>query len=128
MAAVKDKLKNLFHLDALFSNLEGLVEARIARFRIEIEREITYRLQKALLYGVVGLVAFVFVLMISVAVAFWLGSMMGHTALGFLVVAGVYLLVMIAVILYLRKVYPQAPPPSQEEPEEETEHVHESHE
>ena len=48
----------------------------------------------ALLAAVTGLM---FLLFASIALAFWLGSRMGSTALGFLIVGGIYLLAFIVV-------------------------------
>ena len=70
---MKDTLKDLLKLDKLFKNIEGLIEVRIARFRLELEQEIAYRMKRVVLWGMVSLLVALTGLFFSVAAALWIG-------------------------------------------------------
>ena len=96
----KESILKLFKLDGLLDNVTGYVEARIELLKLDIKEDIARGLAKAAVFIVLGFVLTLFVLLISMALAFKIAESWGNFA-GFSIIAGVYLL--IALILYFRK-------------------------
>lgn len=86
-------------MDAVVEDGKGWVDAQKA-YGILLGSEKLGRLSGTLLVAVVSALFIAAVLvMSSVALAIWLGRVMGDLALGFLVVAGIYLL--LTIVFYL---------------------------
>jgi len=88
----------LFKLDGLVNNVTGYVEARIELMKLEIKEDIAQALAKAIVFVVLGFAFTLFVLLISIGIAFKIGESLGNFS-GFGIVAGAYFLV--ALLLYL---------------------------
>ena len=87
-------------MDTLIENITGYVEARIELMKIEMKEEVAKGLAKAFVFIVITAVLTLFVLLISMALAYKIGETLGNFG-GFAVVAGFYLLV--GVILFLSR-------------------------
>jgi uncharacterized membrane protein YqjE len=89
---IKDTIAKFLRLDGIMSNLTGYIEARIELMKMEIKEDVAKALSKAIVYAIIGFVVTLFVLFISMAVAYKIAE---ATSLftGFTIVAGFYLLV-----------------------------------
>ncbi|MES2388342.1 MAG: hypothetical protein V4543_10095 [Bacteroidota bacterium] len=72
-------------------NIKTYVEAKIDYERLSLLEKTVSILSVALSIIIVSLVGLVFVFFASLALGFWLGSLTDSNALGFLCVAGIYL-------------------------------------
>jgi uncharacterized membrane protein YqjE len=95
---LKDTILKFLKMDSLIENITGYVEARIELMKIEIKEEVAKGLAKSLVIVVMIAVLTLFVLLISMAVAYKMGESIG-TFGGFAIVAGFYLF--IGLLLYL---------------------------
>ena len=84
-------------MDSLIDNVTGYVEARIELMKIEIKEEVAKGLAKALVTVVMIAVFTLFVLLISVAVAYKVGESIGMFG-GFAIVASFYLFLGLLVV------------------------------
>lgn len=73
------------------SNLTGYIEARIELMKVEIKEDVAKALSKAVVFAIVGFVATLFILFLSMAVAYKIAEVTSPF-IGFLVVAGFYLI------------------------------------
>jgi uncharacterized membrane protein YqjE len=92
---IKETIAKFLRLDGIMSNLTGYIEARIELMKVEIKEDVAKALSKAVVYGILGFTAAIFILFISMAVAYKIAE---STSLfiGFAVVAGFYLVVGVA--------------------------------
>ena len=88
---LKDTILKFLKMDSLIENITGYVETRIELLKIEMKEEVAKSLAKALVYAVILALSTLFILLISMAVAYKIGETLG-TFGGFAIVAGVYLL------------------------------------
>ncbi|MBA4054676.1 MAG: hypothetical protein C0490_08200 [Marivirga sp.] len=95
---LKDTLLKFFKMDNLIENITGYVEARIELMKIEMKEEVAKGLAKAFVFIVITAILTLFVLLISMALAYKIGEAVG-TFGGFAIVAGFYLF--LGVILFL---------------------------
>lgn len=98
---LKESLLKLFKIDGLISHLTGYVETRIELLKLEIKEDLAMGMAKVIVMLGVALMFSLFILLISVAVAFKLSEHLGNFA-GFSIVAGVYFVFMI-ILVVLRK-------------------------
>ena len=87
---LKDTILKFLKLEGLIDNLTGYVEARLQLMKHEIREEVAEAIAHAIVYFVLGLFAFIFVLMGSAAVALFVSQYVGY-GWGFTIVAGFYL-------------------------------------
>lgn len=56
-------------------------------------------------YGVlIALLLFFFLLILNLAIAFWVGSLLGETYLGFFAVAGFYVLLIVIIMVFKKQI------------------------
>jgi len=84
-------------------NIEGLIETRIALLRMELQEQVEGWVKQAIMWAIVALMGLMLLGLLTVSLALYLGELMGKTHLGFLVVAGLYGLLITGLVLYLRK-------------------------
>jgi len=93
MDGVKEQIFRFLGIDNLLASLSDYLEARIAQVRQEIRNEIAKQLARVamvLILVVLGLLTLAF---ISIAAGLVLNHWLGNSYGGFLIVAGVYLLI-----------------------------------
>lgn len=96
----KSKLFKFLRIDAILENLTGLIEARMALAKLEIKEEVA-KVGARIIAGVV--LAFLLVMIIifmSITLATWLNYLLGSMFLGYLIVTGFYLLVLLLLIAF----------------------------
>lgn len=96
---LKDSILKFLKLDSLIENITGYVEARMELMKLEIKEEVAKGLARVLLFMVLTVVFSLFIVLISIAVAYKIGESLG-TFGGFAIVAGFYLLIGILLVLF----------------------------
>lgn len=117
---VKDRIKKLLNLEALFQNVEGLIETRIQLFKLELQEQIAQQIKKAVIAGIGILFAVMCLIILSIAFALWIGSFAKSHFTGFLIVGGLYMLGATAVYFVYQSKYGQSSKPAPEQSEEPT--------
>jgi len=95
---LKDSILKFLKLDSLVGHLTGFVETRIELMKLEIQEEAARALARLLILGLLAVVFTLFIMLISMAVAFKIGESLGASG-GFAIVAGFYLLIGIVLVL-----------------------------
>ncbi len=98
---LKDSILKLLKLDTLVSNMTGFVEARMELVKLEIRQDINKALAKISILFFLAFAITLFLVFISIAVAFKIGESTG-TFEGFSIVAAFYL-VLALVLFFLRE-------------------------
>ena len=96
---LKDSIVKLLKLDGLIDNVTGYVEARIELMKLEIKEDVSKALAKLAMIMVLVFAFSLFVLLISMAVAFKIGERAG-TFGGFAIVAGFYFALILILVLF----------------------------
>jgi uncharacterized membrane protein YqjE len=90
-SVIKETIAKFLRLDGIMSNLTGYIEARIELMKVEIKEDIAKALAKAVVYALIGFVATLFILFISMAIAYKIGEATSFF-IGFMIVAAFYVL------------------------------------
>jgi hypothetical protein len=93
-------LLKLLKIDQLFDSLAGYIESKIIMLKLEIKEELAATLGKLAVYLIAGFLFMLFLFFVSFAMAVWLNQVTKSVYLGYLSVAGFYLILMILVILF----------------------------
>jgi uncharacterized membrane protein YqjE len=96
---IKDTLLKFLKMDSLVEHVTGYVETRIELMKVEVQEEVSKVLSKALVFVVIVSFLTLFVLLISMALAYKLGEIVGNFG-GFAIIAGVYLLIGILMLIF----------------------------
>lgn len=91
----------LFNIDKLKNDLEGYIETKIALLKLEVNEQIALALGKIAVLLVIVFFLFFGVLFLSIAAAFKLNLLLDSAVLGFLIVAGFYLLLVVIFWLFI---------------------------
>lgn len=100
---MKNKILKLLKLDSLFENLSGYVESKIELFKAEVREEVVGILSKILVALIVAVCLFFCLILASLGLAYYLGTLVGM-AWGLLIVAGIYLLILILLIVFREQI------------------------
>lgn len=95
---LKDSILKFLKLDTLIEHLTGFVETRIELMKLEIKEEVAKAMARVLILGLLMAVFTLFIMLMSMAVAFKIGESLGAFG-GFAIVAGFYLLVGVLLVL-----------------------------
>lgn len=87
------------HIETLFEKSRDYVETRIDLARLKVTEKTSDVISDLASKLILIAIASVFVLMLNVGIALWLGELLGKNYYGFFVLAGVYAL--IALVSYL---------------------------
>jgi uncharacterized membrane protein len=99
---IKDTLFKFLRLDNLVSHLTGFVETQAALLKMEVREEVAKILARGLVLGSILLLAFLFLLFLSVGLAHYLNGFFHEAYIGYWIIAGLYGLPCILFLL-LRK-------------------------
>jgi uncharacterized membrane protein YqjE len=100
MEKLKETLLKFFKLDSIVDHISGYVETRVALVKMEIREEIAGILSRTLMIIVMMLIAFLFLLFISVGTAWYLNTRLGDDFIGFFLVGGFYALLLILMFAF----------------------------
>jgi uncharacterized membrane protein YqjE len=92
---LKDSFLKFFKLDGIASNLVGYFETRMELLKLEMREDLAKGLARVVVFILLAFIATLFILFISMALAYKLSEYMGVSG-GFAVVAGVYLVAGVA--------------------------------
>jgi uncharacterized membrane protein YqjE len=102
---ILETLAKFLKLDGLVENLTGYVEARVKLLKLEVREEVARVVTQGLLLAVFMLIAFLMLVFISIAVALFINQYTAHSYVGFLTVAGLYLLVFILTFSFRKQLH-----------------------
>lgn len=100
---VKEKILKLLKLENLFESVSGYVESKLELFKMEIREEVASLVARILVALLIGLCFLLFLILASVGLAYYLGTLVGMTG-GIMIVAGFYLLILALVIAFREQV------------------------
>jgi uncharacterized membrane protein YqjE len=102
---LKDTLLKFFKLDGLVDSFMGYIETRVELVKIEIREDLAHGIAKTVVYVGLGLLAFLFIILLSMGLAFYLGTLFqGNPHIGFFIVGGFYVLVFFLVGLFRKPI------------------------
>jgi len=87
----------------LTDNVQAYVENRLNYLKLDVFKKTMLgitTLIKVILVSVLGLISFFF---LSIALAIWLGDVLGKPSYGYLLVGGFYILLIVFVLLFAKK-------------------------
>ncbi|MBX2960998.1 MAG: phage holin family protein [Cyclobacteriaceae bacterium] len=96
---IKETLLRFFKLDGFINHLSEYVETRIELLKYELKEDIARAMAKIAIAALIVLFLTLFIIFISVAVAYVLAESVG-TYGGFGIVGGVYFLLMLLIIIF----------------------------
>jgi uncharacterized membrane protein YqjE len=96
---LKDTLLKFFKLDGLINHLSEYIETRIELVKLELKEDIAHAISKIAVAIILGALLTLFILFISVSVAYVLADHVGVYG-GFAIVAGFYFLLMTMLALF----------------------------
>ncbi len=102
MEKIKDILLKVFRLENLAQNLTGYVEARLDLFKNEIKTDIARAIANAITMVFLGFIGFLFVLFLSIGLAYFLNTLVDSEHAGFWIVGGIYGLLFLVFKLNLK--------------------------
>jgi uncharacterized membrane protein YqjE len=101
---IKNSILKFLKLDSLLQNVTGFVETKVELMKLEIKEDLAKGLSRVAVFFAVGFTVLLFIVFLSIAVAFMLGESLG-TFGGFAVVAGFYLLLALVTLLSREALY-----------------------
>ena len=103
----KSKLFKFLRIDAIIEHLTGLIEARVELAKIEIKEEVS-KIGARIIAGVVfAFLLVMIIILFSIALAAWINAMLESGYLGYFIVTGFYLLVLILLVAFKAHVWLQ---------------------
>lgn len=101
MEKIKDTLFKLFKLENIAFNLTGYVESKLELFKLEIRTDVTKALSRAMTLIFLALLGFLFLLFLSLGLAYLINSFFEAQYVGFFVIALFYGIVFVS--LYINR-------------------------
>ena len=96
----KSKLFKFLKIDAIIENLTGLIEARLELAKIEIKEEVAKTGARIITGIVLAFLAVMIVIFLSMSLATWFNYLLDSVYLGYVIVTGFYLLVLVLLIVF----------------------------
>jgi uncharacterized membrane protein YqjE len=90
-SSVLEALSKFLKLDGMIENVSGYIEARVQLLKIEVREDVAKAMTRALMFGVILLLAFLFIVFFSIGLALFLNRYFNDNFVGFWIVAGFYL-------------------------------------
>jgi len=91
----------MLNFSEISNTVKNIFEVRLQIVKDELKEELSTVITKVAVLAAMGFVGLLILLFLSAALAFWFGALTANTALGFLIVAGIYILIF--AILYFVK-------------------------
>lgn len=101
---IKEIVFKFLRLDNLFSHLTGFVETQAALLKMEVREEVAKILARGLVLGSILLMAFLFLLFLSVGLAHYLNSFFHEAYIGYWIIAGLYGLPCLLFLLFKKSI------------------------
>jgi uncharacterized membrane protein YqjE len=90
-SGVVEMLSKFLKLDGLIENVSGYIDTRVKLLKIEVREDVAKVMTRALMFGVLFLIAFLFIVFLSIGIALMLNQYFTNNFAGFLIVSGFYL-------------------------------------
>ena len=87
--------------DSILDQVEDYIKINQELYTLKITEKVAETISAVFCRLIIGMFAFVFIFMLTMGLSYWLGELMGHTYLGFLVIGGAVGL--ITLVLYWRR-------------------------
>lgn len=104
MNGIKDTIFKLLRIDNLVDNVSGYVDTRVKLLKIEIKEDVAKVLSKGLMSGALMIIFVIFLFFISFGLAQFLNTLLGNSFEGYLIVAGIYLLILMLFLIFRRSI------------------------
>jgi polyferredoxin len=101
--AVKEKILKLLKLENLFESVSGYVESKFELFKMEVREELAGIVARVMVILLIGLCFLLFLILASIGLAYYLGTLVGMTG-GIMIVAGFYLLIFVLMLVFRESV------------------------
>ncbi len=101
---LKETLFKFFKLDGLIDSFVGFIEAKVELVKMEIREDLARGIAKALVYVSLTLMSFLFVILLSMGLAFYLGTLFQGPHTGFFIVGGFYFLAFLLIVLFRKQI------------------------
>ncbi|MBT1690668.1 phage holin family protein [Dawidia soli] len=95
---LKESILKMLKLENLVSNLTGFVETRIELMKLEVKEDLAKAIARIALFIIIGFIVTLFILLISMAIAYKIGESTGVFG-GFAIVAGFYLILAVVLVI-----------------------------
>lgn len=96
---IKETILKLLKLEKLVEHLTGFIEAKVELIKYNLKEEIAQSLSRFFVYFIILITFNMFVLFISLAVAFYISQELGWLA-GFSIVSGFYLFIALVFLAF----------------------------
>jgi Putative Actinobacterial Holin-X, holin superfamily III len=96
----KSKLFKFLRLDAIIEHLTGLIEARLELAKLEIREEVAKVGARIISTIVLVFLLVMIIIFLSFSIATWLNSLTDSVYLGYFIVTGFYVLVLVLLIIF----------------------------
>ena len=103
----KSKLFKFLRIDAIIENLTGLIEARMELAKLELKEEVAKAGARIIAGVVLAFLLVMIIIFVSIALATWLNYLLGSMFIGYLIITGFYLLVLVLLIAFKAHVWLQ---------------------
>lgn len=90
---------NFLGVDSLLDHLTAFIEAKIEIYKIEFREEASGALSKLMVGLVLFCLGWFFIMFLSIAAGYYLGTLLENLFLGFLIISGFYLLLFVVIYL-----------------------------
>ena len=87
-------------VEALFKDLKDYVSLRLQITQLKYSSKTSLVTSSVLTYMLISMVVFFFVLVLTIGIALWIGNVLGEWYLGFLIMAGIYLLIGLVIFTF----------------------------
>lgn len=87
--------------DSIVDQVEDYIKINQELYTLKITEKVAETISSVFSRLIIGLFAFVFIFMLTMGLSYWIGELMGHIYLGFLVIGGIVGL--IALLFYWRR-------------------------
>lgn len=103
--SIKSLLSKFFRIDDLTKDLSGYVEARVELLKLEVREEVAKALTRVMVLGVIVLLSVLFIIFMSIGLAFYINNYFEEKSAGFFLVGGFYLLLLMISIIFRKQIF-----------------------
>jgi len=105
MASGDNMFFKFFQIDKLIDSVNHYFETKLDLFKIEAKEELISFASKFIYWLIIGIIGLFFILMISVSLGLYLGSILGNTFYGFLIISAFYFLLFLLLFLFREQLH-----------------------
>ncbi len=91
------------HIEDFVTKAGDLAETKVELWKLRAARKISETISSLISAMAIAMLAAVAITIVSLGIAFWIGSEMGHLSYGFFIVGGFYAFVGLLVYLFRKK-------------------------